>query len=246
MSNDPVFTSADWPAPANVKALTTTRNGGFSVGVYASFNLADHVADDPEAVQKNRLLLRETLKLPAEPVWLNQVHGVRVIDAATAPDRTADGSYTDQAGIVCAVLSADCLPVFLCDRGGAQVALVHAGWRGLAAGVIEQGVAAFRTSASELLVWLGPAIGPLAFEVGDEVRQRFIAHDPQSIAAFTANNRNRWHADIYALARLRLRNLGVDKIYGGNFCTAREQEKFFSYRRSRLCGRMASLIWCEN
>ncbi|HLQ25786.1 MAG TPA: peptidoglycan editing factor PgeF [Acidiferrobacterales bacterium] len=246
MPSDPVFIYADWPAPENVTALTTTRIGGLSRGGYAWFNLADHVGDDLEAVQKNRLLLRETLELPEEPVWLNQVHGVRVIDASTSSDRTADGSYSNQAGVVCAVLSADCLPVFLCDRRGAQVALVHAGWRGLAAGVIEQTVAAFRTPASELLVWLGPAIGPLAFEVGDEVRQRFVSHDPYSAVAFTANNRNRWYADIYALARRRLQNLGVDKIYGGNFCTVREHEKFFSYRRNPICGRMASLIWLEN
>jgi len=246
MFNDPAFIYPDWPAPENVKALTTTRIGGFSDGGYASFNLADHVGDDLEAVQKNRLRLRQTLTLPAEPVWLNQAHGVRVIDAATASDRTADGSYSDNVGIVCAVLSADCLPVFLCDRRGAQVALVHAGWRGLAAGVIEQGVGVFRAPVSEILAWLGPAIGPAAFEVGDEVRQVFMARDPGSAAAFTANGRNRWYADIYALARLHLQDLGVDKVYGGNFCTLREQEKFFSYRRSGVCGRMASLIWLES
>ncbi len=243
--NDPDFIYANWPAPAHVKALTTTRAGGFSGGGYASFNLAAHVGDALEAVRKNRARLREKLNLPAEPVWLNQVHGVRVVNAADTAERTADGSYSDRAGVVCAVLSADCLPVFLCDRDGTQVALVHAGWRGLAAGAVEQVVAAFRPPVHALMAWLGPAIGPRAFAVGDDVRQRFLAQDRRSGGAFEARGENRWYADIYALARLRLQYAGVDEIYGGNFCTFREEQRFFSYRRSAICGRMASLIWLD-
>lgn len=244
MSRQIEFIYPDWPAPVNVRAATTARTGGFSRGPYASFNLGDHVGDDPQAVARNRALLRETLGLPAEPLWLEQVHGVNVVAAGeTAPGAAADGAWTDKAGVVCAVLTADCLPVFVCDRAGTRVALLHAGWRGLAAGVIEAGVRALGTPATELLVWLGPTIGPLSYEVGEEVHQAFVSQDPDAAEAFQANGNGRWRADLYTLARRRLRALGVEAVFGAERCTFLEQDRFFSYRRDGKCGRMASLIW---
>lgn len=246
MSRQLEFIYPDWPAPVNVRAAVTARTGGFSRGPYASFNLADHVGDDPQAVARNRALLRETLGLPAEPIWLEQVHRVNVVAAdETARGVAADGAWTDKAGAVCAVLTADCLPVFVCDRAGTRVALLHAGWRGLAAGVIEAGVRALGTPAAELLVWLGPAIGPLSYEVGEEVRQAFVTQDPGAAEAFRADGNGRWRADLYALARRRLRALGVEAVFGAERCTFLEQDRFFSYRRDGKCGRMASLLWLE-
>ena len=236
----------EWPAPPNIQACVTTREGGVSSGAYASLNLAAHVADEVAAVQKNRALLKQALALPSEPVWLQQVHGTRVVDAARVATGTeADGSYATQAGAVCAVLTADCLPVFLCDRAATRVAVLHAGWRGLAAGVIEQGVGALGVAEGQLLAWLGPAIGPAAFVVGAEVRDEFVRHDGQAAIAFRHGVAGKYLADIYALARLRLAALGVDAVYGGRFCTMSEGERFFSYRRDGRCGRMASLIWLE-
>jgi hypothetical protein len=234
-----------------------------SRGSYESFNLGDHVGDDPGAVQRNRALLREALDLPAEPLWLKQVHDTNVVDAATAPPGvTADGAWTDKPGVVLAALTADCLPVFLCDRAGTKIALLHAGWRGLAGGVIEAGVrklavagdvqggtspgprgTSVRAAGEDLLAWLGPAIGPDSYEVGDEVRAAFIAHDPAAAETFWANGPGRWWADLYALARRRLLALGVRVVHGGEHCTLREPDRFFSYRRDGQCGRMASLLW---
>jgi len=192
MPSTPEFIFPDWPAPANVKALTTTRVGGLSRGPYASFNLGDHVDDDPDVVRRNRAWLREALALPAEPVWLKQVHGVTVVDAASADaDTIADGAWTDRSGVVCAVLTADCLPVFLCNRQGTKVALLHAGWRGLAAGVIEAGLQALATPGAELLAWLGPAIGPDSYEVGDTVRDAFLTQDAGAAACFRAHGAGR-------------------------------------------------------
>lgn len=238
------YITPNWPAPPNVRALTTTRLGGASRGPYESFNLGDHVGDDPGAVQRNRALLRGALNLPAEPLWLNQVHGTNVVDAATAsPGVTADGAHTDKPGVVLAALTADCLPVFLCDRAGTRIALLHAGWRGLAAGVIEAGVAHLGVPEADLLAWLGPAIGPDSYEVGDEVRAAFVARDAAAARAFRTNGPGRWWADMYDLARQRLRALGVREVHGGQHCTLREQDRFFSYRRDGQCGRMASLLW---
>ncbi len=240
------FISPDWPAPTNVRAFSTTRAGGVSRGPYASFNLGDHVGDDPAAVARNRELLRAALQLPAEPVWLRQVHGTRVIDAAQEDAHgEADGAWSAQPGAVCAVLTADCLPVVLCDRTGTRVAALHAGWRGLAAGVIEQGVRALGGAPDELLAWLGPAIGPRAFEVGPEVRTAFVSHDAAAAGAFAPGGDGRYLADLYALARLRLGALGVTGIHGGGFCTVTDRERFFSFRRDGSCGRMATLIWLE-
>ncbi|MCW9088263.1 MAG: peptidoglycan editing factor PgeF [Gammaproteobacteria bacterium] len=234
-----------WPAPANVHAAVTTRQGGVSRAPYDSLNLGDHVGDDPTAVAHNRLLLRESLALPSEPHWLSQVHGNCAVDAADSPSGCeADAVFSRDAGEVCAVLTADCLPVLLCDSGGSVVAAVHAGWRGLLDGVIENTVARM-AGWGEILAWLGPAIGPQAFEVGEEVRQAFINEDVATAGAFAPSPAGRWLADIYALARRRLQRAGVDAIYGGEYCTFSDPERFYSYRRDGVTGRMASLIWME-
>ena len=242
--------AASWPAAARVRAVTTVRTGGVSAPPFDTFNLGDHVSDDPAAVHTNRARLRTGLALPAEPLWLTQVHGTRVVAAAgTPPGTEADGSFTDRTGVVCAVLTADCLPVFLCDRAATRVAVVHAGWRGLAAGVVEQGLAAMGVSldmsGDQVFAWLGPAIGPQAFEVGDEVRQAFVSRQPEAAAAFRKNTSGRYYADIYALARLRLTAAGVTQVYGGEYCTYTESQRFFSYRRDGQTGRMAALIWLD-
>jgi YfiH family protein len=232
----------DWPAPANVRALCTTRNGGVGSAPYASFNLGDHVGDDPQIVAHNRARLRE--HLPAEPLWLKQVHTITFADADSATGTPeADASVARLPNKVCAVLTADCLPLLLCDRQGTVVAAAHAGWRGLAAGVIEATVAAMNAGPASLIAWLGPAIGTGAFEVGDEVREIFRAHDAAAANAFVAHGNGKWLADIYRLARLRLAHSGVTQAYGGNLCTFRDSERFFSYRRDKTTGRMASLIW---
>ncbi|TNF35721.1 MAG: peptidoglycan editing factor PgeF [Gammaproteobacteria bacterium] len=239
----PEFLYADWPAPANVHALVTTRRGGVSESPYDTFNLAHHVGDNPAAVMQNRERLRTHLRLPSEPVWLEQVHGVQVINAAEPGSRQADAAFTQQKNMVCAVMTADCLPVLICDRRGTQVAAAHAGWRGLHAGVIEATLKQFSCSPRDLLVWLGPAIGPEAFEVGDEVRNAFIQDMAQSDIAFRASRPGHWLANIYELARLRLQRYGIDQIYGGGLCTYHDRERFYSYRRDGKTGRMASLIW---
>lgn len=243
------FIVPDWPAPANVRALVTTRHGGVSVGPFASLNLGDHVGDDPAAVAENRRILR--VRLPAEPVWLKQVHGIQCCDAAACSNAKgsqtpeADAAYSHKPGVVCAVLTADCLPILLCDAAGTVVAAAHAGWRGLAAGVIESTVAAMGVPGEALLAWLGPAIGPRHFEVGGEVRDVFSAHDPQAARAFVARPDGKWLCDIYLLARQRLADLGVCRITSADFCTVRDTQQFFSYRRDGATGRMASLIWLD-
>lgn len=238
----------NWPAPAHVKALTTTRNGGFSVGSYASFNLSNLVGDEPGTVKRNRGLLREALQLPAEPLWLKQVHGSRVIDAFdAAPGEEADGCVTGTPGVVCAVLTADCLPIFLCDRRSTRIAILHAGWRGLAAGVIEEGLRRIQLPPANLLVWLGPAIGPSAYEVGDDMRRAFVEQDKETAQSFTPvpDRPGHWLADLYDIARRRLRAQGVHAIHGGLRCTFRERNLFYSHRREGACGRMASIIWLD-
>jgi len=234
----------DWPAPECVRACTTTRHGGVSLGPYAGFNLGDHVGDIVEDVAINRAQLKQQLNLPAVPIWLNQVHDTQVVNAAEVEAGcTADSSYTNKAGVVCAVLTADCLPLLLCNREGSKVAVVHAGWRGLAKGVIETTLAALDSPPENLMAWLGPAIGPQAFEVGAEVYEVFLAHDPQAGSAFKANASGRWLADIYQLARLRLARQGVTAVYGGHECTFTDPQRFYSFRRDNITGRMASLIW---
>lgn len=235
----------DWPAPASVCAAVTTRCGGVSQPPYASLNLSAATADRREHVAENRRRLRVTLALPEEPRWLRQIHGVGVVAAEQiSRDITeADAVWTTRPGLVCAIHTADCLPVFLCDRDGRRVALVHAGWRGLVAGVIEAAHAALGVPGEHLMAWLGPAIGAQAFEVGPEVRGAFLAADPGLSAAFHATPHGRWWADLYRLARHRLRRCGVERVYGGGFCTATESQRFYSYRRDGRTGRMASLLW---
>jgi hypothetical protein len=202
------------------------------------------VGDDPRRVERNRELLARRLKLPGPPLWLHQVHGCTVVEAAgSRAGCTADAAVAKGPGRVCAVLTADCLPVLMCDRGGTRVAAVHAGWRGLADGVIEAAAARLDVRGPDLLVWLGPAIGPQAFEVGPEVRQVFVSQDPHAATAFRPGHAGRWLADIYRLAQRRLRRRGVRHVFGGGYCTVSDRERFFSYRRDGVTGRMASLIW---
>ena len=238
------FILPDWPAPPGVRALATTRRGGVSRPPWNGFNLADHVGDDARAVAANRALLRR--ELPAEPVWLAQVHGIVCVDAAlTALRPEADASFTRQRGVVCCVLTADCLPVLLCDDRASVVGVAHAGWRGLVAGVIEATVAAMNEPAECLMAWLGPAIGPRAFEVGAEVREAFIAGDARAAGAFAPAAGGKWLCDIHQLARQRLDALGIRRVAGADCCTASDAERLFSYRRDGVSGRMASLIWLE-
>ena len=235
----------DWPAPACVRAYTTTRKGGVSQGPYASMNLADHVDDGPLCVAQNRQRLQQMLGLPGEPLWLQQVHGTASVNAAESEMQpTADASWSQRSGVVCAVLTADCLPLLLCDRKGKSIAAVHAGWRGLVAGVIEQTVTAMGAQADQLLAWMGPAISQAAYTVGDDVRAEFIARQPEAAAAFLPASGG-WQADLYALARLRLASCGVLAVYGGEHCSALQQDEFFSFRRDGTTGRMASLIWLD-
>ncbi len=242
MNKNSSWLAPDWPVPDNVFAATTLRGGGSSLAPYESLNLALHVGDQEEAVRQNRSLVKAMLNLPGEPKWLAQIHSDRVVDAASVDlPEPADASFTDQAGIVCAVMTADCLPVLVCSRDGQKIAAIHAGWRGLLAGIIGNTLAAMRTH--DVLVWLGPAIGPSSFEVGAEVREAFTAKSDSYCLAFKARGNGKWLADIYQLARLELAGLGIAQVYGGGFCTVAEQERFFSYRRDPATGRMATLIW---
>lgn len=231
----------DWPAPRNVRACVTTRSGGVSSAPYESFNLGDHVGDEPQAVASNRQRLQHMLG--CEPAWMSQVHSNVTVEASPVDCPTADGCWTATPGIACAVLTADCLPVLFCDRDGARVAAAHAGWRGLAAGMLEATIEAMQASGGELLAWLGPAIGSTAFEVGPEVRDAFVSQHAQAATAFTpSRNAGRFMADIYQLARIRLAACGVSDVYGGGFCTVSDP-RFYSYRRANRTGRFASLVW---
>ena len=242
---NPAWIKPGWPAPPGIHAVSTLRTGGVSQGVYASLNLGIHVGDDPSSVAINRRLLRESLGLPAEPFWLNQIHGKTVARAGRVDGRPpdADASFSDGTGVVCAVMTADCLPVLLCDRAGTRVAAAHAGWRGLAGGVLESAVESI--GGGELMAWLGPAIGPQAFEVGEEVRSAFFDRLGDCDAAFRQTDESHWLADLYALARLALGRVGISEVYGGDCCTYSEPQRFFSYRRDGQTGRMATLIWRE-
>ncbi|MDB5979212.1 MAG: laccase [Pseudomonas sp.] len=231
----------DWPAPATIKSCVTTRAGGVSLAPFDSFNLGDHVDDDPRAVAANRLYL--TSHLAVQPAWLSQVHGIDVAHADPLHVVAADASWTDTPNVACSIMTADCLPVLFCDRAGTRVAAAHGGWRGLAAGILEATVDRMQAPGSEIIVWLGPAIGPKAFEVGPEVREAFMRTHPETIEAFVPSiNDGRFMADIYALARLRLAACGVTAVYGGGLCTVTDP-RFYSYRRSARTGRFASLVW---
>jgi YfiH family protein len=247
MSSEPALEviRPDWDAPANVAAISTTRSGGVSGGPYAALNLGDHVGDDPAAVAENRRRLRVALRLPGEPAWLQQVHGTRLRLPGDG-DACADACLADHPGGVCVVMTADCLPVLFCNAAGTRVAAAHAGWRGLLAGVLEQTLAGFDDPPREVLAWLGPAIGPRAFEVGDEVRGGFVAVHSADADAFLPSRPGHWLADIYALARRRLRSCGLERVHGGGWCTVSEPARFFSYRRDGASGRMASLVWLRD
>jgi YfiH family protein len=234
---------ADWPAPAGVEGWQTVRSGGVSTGAYSSLNLALHVGDRAEAVARNRERLRSRLGLPADPVWLDQVHGNRVLRIDRGESGPADAAITSMAGTVLAVMTADCLPVLLASRDGSVVGVAHAGWRGLASGVIGATVAAFERDPAELLAWLGPSISADASEVGDEVRSAFVASEPEAAAAFQPNARGRWQADLGWLARAALARAGVADVFGAPMCTSKSERRYFSHRRESPCGRMASLIW---
>lgn len=242
MTCHPDWIVPDWPAPSNVRALVTTRNGGVSTGPFESFNVSWRVGDDARSVAANRADLRRLL--PQEPKWLSQVHGATVVEAdAIEPAPQADASIARRPGTVCAITIADCLPLLLTDRAGTLVAAVHGGWRGIAGGVIENTVRQTQVAPGELLAYLGPAIGPQAFEVGADVRDAFLARDRKAETAFTPHRPGKWLADIYALARQALARAGLTRIYGGGFCTVTDVRRFFSYRRDRTTGRMAALIW---
>jgi len=233
----------DWPAPPHIRALCTSRSGGVSRGGFASLNLADHVGDVSEHVTENRLRLRQNLHLTGQPQWLHQTHGIEVIDLDRSRSREGDAAVTSTPNLIAVVLTADCLPVLVCNAEGSEVAAAHAGWRGLLNGVLEQTVLQMHSSAVDLLVWLGPAIGPQQFEVGEEVRQAFMQYSADNAPFFAPTRPGHYLADLYAIARLRLNKLGINHIYGGEFCTYSDSAAFFSYRRDRNCGRQASLIY---
>lgn len=243
------FIRAQWPAPPGVHALQTTRAGGVSAAPYDSLNLGSNTGDAPAAVAGNRRRLYEQLQLPSEPCWLRQVHGTEIVDAAlSAATPAADAACTTRAGVVCAVLTADCLPVLMCSEDGTWIAAAHAGWRGLAAGVLEAALARAPLPPSRLLAWLGAAIGPAHFEVGPEVREAFVAAQEQDAQAFRRGDGDRWHADLYRLARLRLARAGLSRVHGGGLCTYADARRFYSFRRAchegqGETGRMATLIW---
>ncbi|MCB1877204.1 MAG: peptidoglycan editing factor PgeF [Chromatiales bacterium] len=241
MNVDPRIIVPAWPAPPGVHAAFTLRQGGVSQAPYDSFNLGDHVGDDSQAVEANRAALLRRLSLPTDPLWLHQMHGCDI--ARGRGDCEADGVVVDEPGKVCAIMVADCLPVLFSTRDGSRVAAAHAGWRGLAAGVLENTVASMGQAGDDVLAWLGPCIGPDSFEVGEDVRSAFVDQDAGTSGAFLHWRPGHWLADLPALARRRLGAVGVRSVYGGHWCTYKERENFFSYRRDGVTGRMAALIW---
>lgn len=256
MSEASPFLAAQWPAPERVRAFTTLRQGaGTSQPPFDTFNLGSRCGDDPEAVRRNRDALLRAGGLPSAPHWLQQVHGTQVARVDTDAPREepeADASVTDVPGAVLAILTADCLPVVFADKSGGEVAAAHAGWRGLAAGVLENTIAAMRSDSAQLIAWLGPAAGPDAYEVGEEVRSAFVDADPRPASAFRDTRPGHWHVDLYALARMRLADAGIapGDIHGGSLCTISDPQRFYSHRRSTVqehgrTGRMATLVWME-
>ncbi len=254
--NATAWIAPNWPAPPNVCALTTTRLGpGISAPPFDSFNLGNRCGDDPVAVNANRAALAKALQLPSSPLWLRQEHGTEVYDATTGnvelvkanrhweQEPKADAVISRSPGVICAVLTADCLPLLVCAKTGGAVAAIHAGWRGLRAGVIEACLKKMDSAPEDLLVWLGPAIGPAAYEVGAEVRESFLAHDQAAEQAFRPTRAGHWQCDLYALARQRLTALAVNNVYGSDFCTWSDPKRFYSHRRDGVSGRMASLVW---
>lgn len=243
-----MYITPEWPAPSHIKAYTTLRSGGVSKPPFDQFNLATHVGDNEAHVLQNRKILKETLGLPADPIWIEQTHSTIAINAH--PDNReceADASFSNELNQVCVVLTADCLPILLCNKKGTYIAAIHAGWRGLANGIIESTLIELNLPNEEWLAWLGPAIGPANFEVGDEVRSQFLLRHPEALYAFTPSSNGRWLANLYALAKLSLLKQGIESIYGGQFCTYSDSKRFYSYRRDGTqTGRMASLIWIDS
>ncbi|MEQ4627130.1 purine nucleoside phosphorylase YfiH [Providencia manganoxydans] len=237
----------DWPQPSNISSCSTTRLGGVSLAPFDSLNLGDHVGDDPVLVSENRSLLQKLAGLPQQPLWLQQVHGTEVVclNNGDWENTRADAVYTNQVGQVCTIMTADCLPVLFCSKDGQEVAAAHAGWRGLCDGVLENTAAQFSCPKSEIMAWLGPAIGPEKFEVGIEVKEAFIKQSTDLASGFVPYG-EKYLADIYLLARKKLQAIGISSIYGGSFCTVSDKNRFFSYRREGKTGRMASLIWINN
>lgn len=238
----------NWQAPSNIHAFTTTREGGVSIAPFDSFNLGDHVGDEKSAVKTNRTLLVEKFNLPQAPLFLTQTHSTRVIQLPYSGDNLeADAVYSNQPNQVCAVMTADCLPVLFTNKQGSEVAAAHAGWRGLCDGVLEETVKCFQSAPQDIIAWLGPAIGPTAFQVGREVIEQFMAFDPIAETAFIAdpNEEGKYLGNLYEIAKQRLNKLGITEISGGEYCTFREKETFFSYRRDGVTGRMASVVWFE-
>jgi hypothetical protein len=234
---------ASWPAPPSIRAGSTARTGGASAGAYDSFNLAAHVGDEPARVAANRRRLRHMLDLPAEPCWLEQQHGARVIDAAQESNRCADAAWSGQSGVACAVLSADCVPILLCNRAGTEVAAVHAGWRGICAGVIQSAVERFRSPAGDLLAWFGPHITKESYQVGEDMWRACQDSVPDAAAAFTAAGDRRWRADLARLSCNVLLSCGVNSVHDSGWCTFGDAARFYSFRRAPVTGRMATLIW---
>ncbi|MCC5452993.1 peptidoglycan editing factor PgeF [Rheinheimera sp. UJ51] len=248
----PLLLKPTWPAPSNVQAVSSTRLGGYSQGVFQGLNLGLHVGDDAATVARNRSLFQQQAAMPAEPCWLDQVHSNKVWHLTKSTTELnaalpqADAAFSQQAGQVCVVMTADCLPLLVCNSAGSEVAAIHAGWRGLASGVIEHTLQQFQAKPSELLVWLGPAIGPKHFEVGAEVRQAFVQQNELAASAFKPLSKDKYLADLYQLARLRLQAYGVSAIFGGDYCTYHDTAQFYSYRRDGQTGRMASAIWLSH
>jgi len=247
---------ANWPAPENIHAFTTLRSGiGFSKSPFDQFNLGNRYSDqgdDPKTVERNREQLHQRFSLPSTPHWLKQVHGIDVLRFDSQPllsgdfrqdEPVADASVSSEKNIVLSILTADCVPVLFCNADGTEVAAAHAGWRGLADGVLEETIRAMSSKPQNILVWLGPAAGHSAYEVGQEVHDAFLAHDKNVESAFVSTRENHWHVDLFALARMRLNAMEVSAIYGGEHCTITEPDKFFSHRREKRTGRMASVIW---
>ena len=245
----PRWITPDWPAPRDVRTVTTTRNGGVSRAPYASLNLGAGSGDAPCAVADNRARVLAALGIEREPCWLRQVHGANVEPAAhfDHPPQ-ADGSVGGRGSPPCVVLTADCLPIVLCDSSGTRVGIAHAGWRGLAAGVIARCVDAMQRPGRDLLAWLGPAIGPGSYEVGPEVREAILSTHPTARSAFSPSSSggDRWMADLYGIAARQLESLGIDRVYGGGFCTFRDERRFFSFRRDGTTGRFATLVWIQD
>ncbi|MGC7559155.1 peptidoglycan editing factor PgeF [Pasteurella sp. PK-2025] len=239
----------NWQAPTNIRAFSTLRSGGVSQPPYASFNLGSHVGDDQNAVKNNRTLLMEQLHLPQAPLFLNQTHSTKVLHLphSEKTNINADAVYTHQPNQVCLVMTADCLPVLFATQKGDEVAAAHAGWRGLCDGILEQTVAQFQAKPEQIIAWLGPAIGPEKFQVGEEVVAQFVAQQAEAQQAFYADPlaSNKYLGNLYLLATQRLNRLGISQLYGGDYCTFSQPDKFFSYRREKQTGRMASLIWFE-